>query len=191
MNLQGEILEASGGSWYSPPAAVDWSPEHFERARAILAEHAGSPVWGFKDPRTVLTFERMAAAFCPTSSRSASSGTRSASRSRSGTETTWPSTPASGSGGPTTIVSSRSTPRPRSRSSASTRIRRRSRESSGRPARLVGLGGAPPDEPFFTDELRNAPAEGDSVPAEIEALYERLREHWLSSARSNPGSSRA
>ena len=41
---------------------------------------------------------------------------------------------------------------------------------------LVGLGGAPPDEPFFTDELRNAPAEGDSVPAEIEALYERLRE---------------
>jgi predicted AAA+ superfamily ATPase len=39
----------------------------------------------------------------------------------------------------------------------------------------IGLGPAAPGEPFFTDELRNAPAEGASVPAEIEALYEELR----------------
>ncbi len=38
----------------------------------------------------------------------------------------------------------------------------------------VGLGPAPDGEPFFTDDLRNAPAEGGSVPAEIEALYARL-----------------
>src|SRR6266576_5199367 len=52
MNLQEEILEASGGSWSSPPAVVEWQEEHVERAQRILAEHAGQPVWGFKDPRT-------------------------------------------------------------------------------------------------------------------------------------------
>jgi hypothetical protein len=40
---------------------------------------------------------------------------------------------------------------------------------------LVGLRRLPSDEPFFTDELRNAPAEGTVVPAELEDLYERLR----------------
>jgi hypothetical protein len=39
----------------------------------------------------------------------------------------------------------------------------------------LGLDPAPAGEPFFTDELRNAPAEGDSVPPEIDALYESLR----------------
>ena len=57
MNLQRDILEASGGSWYEPPPVAEWSMEHYERARAILAQHAGAPVWGFKDPRTLLTLE--------------------------------------------------------------------------------------------------------------------------------------
>jgi hypothetical protein len=43
----------------------------------------------------------------------------------------------------------------------------------------MGLGSVPPGEPFFTDELRTAPAEGDSVPPDVEALYEDLRRRAL------------
>ena len=57
MDLQGDVLAASGGSWDNPPAVVEWQPEHLERARNVLAEHAGHSVWGFKDPRTLLTLE--------------------------------------------------------------------------------------------------------------------------------------
>jgi hypothetical protein len=45
-----------------------------------------------------------------------------------------------------------------------------------RAGELVGLRALPPDEPFFTDELRNAPAEGVEVPAELEELYAQLRD---------------
>ena len=38
-----------------------------ERAREILSEYAGRPVWGFKDPRTLLTMDGWLRS-CPTSS---------------------------------------------------------------------------------------------------------------------------
>ena len=57
MLLNEDILERSGGSWRAPPAAVEWAPDHVERAHAILAEHAERPLWGFKDPRTLLTLD--------------------------------------------------------------------------------------------------------------------------------------
>jgi hypothetical protein len=53
--LNEDVLRASGGSWDRPPAAVAWEPQHEERARGILAHHAAHEVWGFKDPRTLLT----------------------------------------------------------------------------------------------------------------------------------------
>jgi hypothetical protein len=49
------ILRANGGAWDNPPARVAWQPEHEEQAREFLAEHAGRELWGFKDPRTLLT----------------------------------------------------------------------------------------------------------------------------------------
>jgi hypothetical protein len=55
--LHDSILKANGGAWDRPPPAVDWKPEHFEQAKRILAEYAEHPVWGFKDPRTLLTLD--------------------------------------------------------------------------------------------------------------------------------------
>ena len=55
--LHEAVLGDNGGSWRQPPAAVEWSAERLDEARAILAEYAGRPLWGFKDPRTLLTFD--------------------------------------------------------------------------------------------------------------------------------------
>ena len=40
---------------------------------------------------------------------------------------------------------------------------------------MVGLDSSTTDEPFFTDELRHAPAEGGSLPSDVESLHEELR----------------
>jgi hypothetical protein len=56
-DLHDAILSGSGGSWDVPPAEVEWRTGHFDRAREILAEYAEHPVWGFKDPRTLLTLK--------------------------------------------------------------------------------------------------------------------------------------
>jgi hypothetical protein len=53
--LNEDVLRSSGGAWDTPPRVVAWNADHEERARTLLAEHAGRPVWGFKDPRTLLT----------------------------------------------------------------------------------------------------------------------------------------
>ena len=53
--LNEAVLKSSGGAWHTPPPAVTWSSEHKERAARLLAEHATRTVWGFKDPRTLLT----------------------------------------------------------------------------------------------------------------------------------------
>ena len=53
--LNEDVLRSSGGAWDSPPREVSWEPEHEERARSLLAEHADHEVWGFKDPRTLFT----------------------------------------------------------------------------------------------------------------------------------------
>jgi hypothetical protein len=55
VELNEDVLRSSGGAWNTPPREVTWSADQQERARALLAEHAGQPLWGFKDPRTVLT----------------------------------------------------------------------------------------------------------------------------------------
>jgi hypothetical protein len=57
MRLHGDVLRDSGGSWHAPPATVEWGTGHLQRARAILGEYAAQPLWGFKDPRTLLTID--------------------------------------------------------------------------------------------------------------------------------------
>ncbi len=174
MDLQADILEASGGAWDSPPAVVHWQPDHFERARAILAQHGGEPVWGFKDPRTVLTIagwremvpDLEAAGIFRHPLRVAQS---LQSRNDLPIETglaLWrtyndllleihreaPFPIVCFDDDPDTLVA-------------------KLRDAG----QALGLDGAPPDEPFFTDELRHSPAEGGSVPEEIEALHQELR----------------
>lgn len=56
-DLHDAILSSSGGSWDVPPPEVEWRAGHVDRAREILAEYAEHPVWGFKDPRTLLTLK--------------------------------------------------------------------------------------------------------------------------------------
>jgi hypothetical protein len=174
MHLQGDVLEASGGSWDSPPASVEWAPEHYERARGILAEHAGSPVWGFKDPRTLLTLEgwrslvpdlRAVGIFRHPLRVAQSLQSRNGLALEVGLSL-WKTYNERlleiHDGTPFPVVCFDEDP-----PALEAKLRRA--------GEMVGLRELPPDEPFFADELRNARAEGGSPPAEVEALYERLR----------------
>lgn len=65
VNLHEGIFKANGLTWKQPlrpaswktlwrhPPAV-WEERHRIRAREILAEYADQPLWGFKDPRTLM-----------------------------------------------------------------------------------------------------------------------------------------
>jgi hypothetical protein len=53
--LNEDVLRASGGAWRAPPPEIRWRPRHYATARELLSRQAGRPVWGFKDPRTLLT----------------------------------------------------------------------------------------------------------------------------------------
>jgi hypothetical protein len=174
MDLQGDILEASGGSWDRPPEVAEWRPEHFDRARAILAEHAGHAVWGFKDPRTLLTIEgwrelvpdlepvaifrhplRVAQSLHSRNELPLEAGMalwRTYNRRLVDLHDREPFPVVDFDEEPTVL---------------DTKLRQ--------VGERLGLDPAHTGEPFFTDELRNSPAEGDAVPPDIEALYEALR----------------
>ena len=55
MDLQDDLLRANGGNWDAPPPKVVWSAEHRVRRDAIIATYPTDRIWGFKDPRTLLT----------------------------------------------------------------------------------------------------------------------------------------
>ncbi len=68
VNLHEAILKANGLTWKQSlrPAswktlwrhpAPKWQAQHYERARAILAEYADQPLWGFKDPRSLMVLK--------------------------------------------------------------------------------------------------------------------------------------
>jgi hypothetical protein len=57
MRLNEAVLRDSGGSWHAPPPEVEWKAARLEGAQAILGEYAAHPLWGFKDPRTLLTVD--------------------------------------------------------------------------------------------------------------------------------------
>ena len=57
MDLQEELLVHSGGSWDEPPAKLAWSDEHRQRRDDIIRSYGDAPVWGFKDPRTLVTLD--------------------------------------------------------------------------------------------------------------------------------------
>lgn len=55
MTLQDDLLHANGGDWDAPPDKVVWQSEHRARRDAIIATYPTDSIWGFKDPRTLLT----------------------------------------------------------------------------------------------------------------------------------------
>jgi hypothetical protein len=63
VDLHDAILEANGGAWDLPPAKVIWKDEHVAAAQALLADHAGAPNFGFKDPRALLVLDGWKALF--------------------------------------------------------------------------------------------------------------------------------
>ncbi|HQQ62909.1 MAG TPA: sulfotransferase [Pseudomonadales bacterium] len=68
VNLHEGILKSNGLNWkeslrpaswktlWQHPAPV-WQPQHIARAHEILAEYADQPLWGFKDPRTLMVLQ--------------------------------------------------------------------------------------------------------------------------------------
>jgi hypothetical protein len=57
MELHEDLLQANGGCWDNPPHVVTWSPHHKALRDAIIQSYASAALWGFKDPRTVLTLD--------------------------------------------------------------------------------------------------------------------------------------
>ncbi len=60
MHLNDSILLYNNSSWYSPPKKpLTWSQEHTTTAKKLInsfEEKTETGYWGFKDPRTLLTF---------------------------------------------------------------------------------------------------------------------------------------
>jgi hypothetical protein len=174
MHLQADVLEANGGAWDRPPPVVEWLAEHLDRAREILAAHAEHPVWGFKDPRTLLTLEgwRQLVPDLQTAgifrhplrvAQSLEHRNKFPVEASLGLWRDYNERLLRFHGeSPFPVVCFDDEPAV---------LEAKLREA----AEMVGLGSAPPDEPFFTDELRNAPADGGEIPPDVEALYEQLR----------------
>jgi hypothetical protein len=57
MDLQEAVLVHSGGSWDRPPERVTWSEAHRAERNLIIRSYGDAPMWGFKDPRTLLTLD--------------------------------------------------------------------------------------------------------------------------------------
>lgn len=57
VDLHDEVLAFNGGAWDNPPKEVAWRPEHVAGAKALISEHAGRPIFGFKDPRSLLVLD--------------------------------------------------------------------------------------------------------------------------------------
>lgn len=55
--MQENLLQENGGSWHQPPGAVVWGRLHESVRDLFIESRAHVPVWGFKDPRTLLTLE--------------------------------------------------------------------------------------------------------------------------------------
>ena len=55
VELHEKMLLEAGGSWDNPIPKCDWSNTDMEEAKKILEEYSNYDVWGFKDPRTLMT----------------------------------------------------------------------------------------------------------------------------------------
>jgi hypothetical protein len=168
------VLQHSGGSWHSPPAAVRWTDEHLDQAAAILQEHSGRPLWGFKDPRTLLThagWEQLVPDldFVGVIRHPARVVRSLASR---------PEFPVADPVGLWRTYNQhllelhRRRPFPLLSFDDDTEVVERNLE---RVAQVLGLASESPGEPFFAPELRHQDVPQTELPADVAALYDELR----------------
>jgi hypothetical protein len=54
IRLHEDVLITSGGAWHLPPASVSWTPRQRKRRDEFIAAREGMPLWGWKEPRTLL-----------------------------------------------------------------------------------------------------------------------------------------
>ena len=172
--LNEDILKRNGGSWRAPPSAVEWAPDHVERGIAILGELSERPVWGFKDPRTLLTLDGWLQLvpdleFVGVFRHPARVARSLASRPKLRVED------------PVALW--------RSHNTRLLEVHRRSAfpivcfdddsdvlaRNFNRVAELLGLAPATEEEPFFTEDLRGIDTEPVELPADVSLLYEELR----------------
>jgi hypothetical protein len=52
-----QLLKDNGGSWHQPPSSVIWDKLHQSIRDLFIESRRAEPIWGFKDPRTLLTLE--------------------------------------------------------------------------------------------------------------------------------------
>jgi hypothetical protein len=173
-DLHDAILSDSGGSWDAPPDDVEWQPGHFDRAREILAEYSEHPVWGFKDPRTLLTLkgwrelvgdlELVGIYRHPL--RVADSLRRRNDMPLEQSLDLW------------SLYNRRLLDAQAERSFPILSFDEAAPVLRAKLLAVVeqlGLSSESTEDPFFADELRQAEVEGDTLPAEVQSLYDELR----------------
>lgn len=55
--MQEDLLRSNGGAWDNPPSTVVWREMHKAVRDLFIESRRGMEFWGFKDPRTLLTFD--------------------------------------------------------------------------------------------------------------------------------------
>jgi hypothetical protein len=173
-DLHDSILRDNGGSWDDPPAVVRWSPQHFEWAQSILGEYANQPVWGFKDPRTLLTLDgwlELVPDLEPVGIfrhplRVAQSLKRRDDMPTEAALELWKHyngrlLEVHRAGGFPVLSFDDEAPI----------LQAKLLEL----AEMLGLDSRPIKDPFFADELRRATPEGGTLPAHVQSLYDELR----------------
>ena len=53
--LHEDVLITNGGAWHLPPTHVRWSDKQRARRDEFIASRTGLPLWGWKEPRTLLS----------------------------------------------------------------------------------------------------------------------------------------
>lgn len=182
--LNEDILRAAGGSWRAPPDEVAWRPPHTERAREIVSEYAGHRVWGFKDPRTLLTMEGWLQVVPDLElvgvlrhparvARSLTDRVRNAVTPQAA-ETLAVEDPV----GLWRVYNARLLALRRSREFPLLCFDEDAEvvaEKLEHVAGLLGLEGPDDGDPFFTEELRRAEPDATELPPDVTALYDELR----------------
>lgn len=57
IHLHEDLLGKSGGSWHEPPATITWKPLHHAVRDLFIESRKQRPLWGFKEPRTLLLLD--------------------------------------------------------------------------------------------------------------------------------------
>lgn len=52
-----DLLIKNGGCWHEPPEKVSWEPLHDSIRDLFIESRASEPLWGFKDPRSLLVLD--------------------------------------------------------------------------------------------------------------------------------------